>query len=182
MKSTAQDRISPANAALFYPLWTRRALLLDGLIVLTFVAGGVVAAILPLILANAFQVPAESISLDLTTAAMFLLFSLLRALLAARLVDHELTPNVIVRWVLLSVGVEFGVLFALASLIPLLPLPFITPLAERLWAMSCAVIGGILVGVLQRRLFDPQPRGSVLWVAASATGWLLAIALTTAVA
>lgn len=182
MKSTARNRPSPANAELFHPLWTRRAILLSGLIVLTFVAGGVVAALLPLILANAFQVPAESISLDLTTAAMFVLFSLLRALLAARLVDHELTPHVIARWVLLSVGVEFGVLFALASLVPLLPLPFITPLAERLWAMTCAVSGGVLVGVLQRRLFDPQPRASLLWVPASALDWLLAIGLTTAVA
>lgn len=154
---------------------------MSGLIVLTFVAGGVVAALLPLILANAFQVPAASISLDLTTAAMFLLFSLLRALLAARLVDHELTPHMIVRWVLRSVGVEFGVLFVLASLIPLLPLPF-TPLTERLWAISCAVAGGIVVGLLQRQLFNPQPRASVLWVAASAIGWLLAIALTTAIA
>jgi len=181
MKSSAQRSLSDNATAIADSAWIRRGLALAGLIVLTFVLGGVVAAILPIILSNALETPAATISLDVTTAAMFLLFSLLRALFAARLVDHELAQHALARWVARSIAVEFGVLYILASLVPLLPLPF-SPAAERIWAMACALGGGLLVGFLQRQLFVPQARASVLWIAASALGWLLALALTTAVA
>jgi hypothetical protein len=159
--------------------WLLYALKYMLLIAATFLIAPVLAGILPFIFERAFQMPAASFVSGSTLNnaliwIVFLLFALLRALLALRIIDHAVRVPSIGRWVRRSVAADFVFQIGLTGLVPLMPLPF-QFVGERTVVVLVALLGGIVTGLLQWLLFEPKSIPSRLWIGGAALGWFLTV-------
>jgi hypothetical protein len=156
--------------------WLRRSLGNAGLIALTFMASLFLAGVLPTVFAQAFQMPKESFPANLMFSGTFLLFAIVRAGLAFRLVDQAVHIQSVGRWVLRSVLSDVGFIVLLSFIVPLMPLPF-NRSGEIAWEFFCAALAGLVTGLLQWRMFQPRTKSQLLWVAFSMLTWMAAFGL-----
>jgi hypothetical protein len=178
---TAASRIVQRRPALAMPvfdkLWVTHALKLVALIVTTYASALVLAGFAPNIFERAFEWPAGTFAPGTWAQsyliwATFLLFALLRALLALRIVDHDARVQSIGAWVGQSVLSDFVFQIGLTGLVALMPLPFHL-ISERAWYVLFAAIGGLVTGFLQWYKFNPATRASQVWIYASGLAWAL---------
>jgi hypothetical protein len=150
------------------------------LIVWTFVASVLLAGVLPSIFAQAFQMPVASFPEVAMSAGTFLVFALIRAGLALRIVDHVVRVPSVGKWVLFSVLSDAVFQFVLLRLLTLSPLAF-SDTASVIVQFVSALIGSTLTGWLQWRMFTPKTKSQLVWVAASILAWLLTLGALAAI-
>ncbi len=177
----AASQIARRRPALSIPvfdkLWVTHALKLFALIVATYAIALVLAGFAPNIFERAFEWPRETFApgtwgQSYLIWGAFLLFALLRALLALRIVDHDARVQSIGAWVSQSVLSDFVFQIGLTSLVALMPLPFHL-ISERAWYVLFAAIGGLVTGFLQWYKFNPATQASQVWIYASGLAWAL---------
>lgn len=156
--------------------WISYALTNAGLIALTFAINPFLAGLLPTIFSKAFEMPVTAFPNPVMFAGTFVVFAIVRAALALRIIDHAVTVPSVGKWVLYSVLSDVGFQVVLSVLVPLMPLGFTTQ-SEFAWQFVCAALGGLMTGWLQWRMFQPSTRPQLVWVVASFLGWLLTYAL-----
>jgi hypothetical protein len=182
--SGSTGAVSPAHgAAVPFRLdreWAGYALRNAGLIGLTFAINPFLAGLLPTIFAKAFEMPVSAFPNPVMFAGTFFIFAIVRAALSLRLIDHVVTVPSVGKWVLFSVLSDVGFQVVLSVLVPLMPLGF-SAQSELVWQFVCAALGGFVTGWLQWRMFQPQTKPQLVWVAASCLGWLVTYALLGAI-
>lgn len=150
------------------------------LIAWTFVASVLLAGVLPSIFAQAFQMPAASFPEVVMSAGTFVVFALIRAGLALRLVDHAVRVASVGKWVLFSVLSDTVFQLVLLRLLTLSPLA-VSDTASVVVQFVSALIGSALTGWLQWRMFTPKTKSQLVWVAASVLAWTLTLAALAAI-
>jgi hypothetical protein len=169
----------------FDRLWVVHALKLFALIVATYVGALVLAGFVPNVFQRAFEWPNTTFAPGTWAQsyliwATFLLFALFRALLALRIVDHDVRVQSIGDWVAQSVLSDFVFQIGLTGLVALMPLPFHL-IGERAWYVLFATIGGLITGFLQWYKFNPATRPAQLWIYASGLAWALTTLVLSAI-
>ena len=158
--------------------WITRAARLAGLIVATALAGAILAGALPALLSGPSRGVAQAQSSLLPwTVGAFMLFALVRAALALRSVDHDLTHAPAGPFIVISALLDALFQLGLTSVVLLAPVAAFAA-QPHAWSVAFAALGGLITGAVQRYLFNPHPRQSWVWLAGSALGWLITAVIT----